>query len=61
MDPDVRTLLLAGALVFCGLFAAMTIAVALQYGFDVFTVAAILILLLIVPPLIGAMRNPPNR
>jgi hypothetical protein len=60
LDPDVRTLLLAGGLVFCGLFAAMTVAVALEYGFDVFTVAAIGILLLIVPPLIGAMRNPPK-
>jgi hypothetical protein len=38
----------------------MTLAVAIEYGFDVFTVAAILILALIVPPLIGAMRNPPN-
>jgi hypothetical protein len=61
VDPDVRTILLAGGLVFCGLFAAMTIAVAVEYGFDVFTVAAILILVLIVPPLIGAMRNPPGK
>ena len=60
MDPDVRTALLAAGLLFCGLFAAMTLAVAIEYGFDVFTVAAILILALIVPPLIGAMRNPPN-
>ena len=60
MDSGVRNLLLAVGLVFCGLFAAMTIAVALEYGFDVFTVAAILILLLIVPPLIGAMRGPPK-
>jgi hypothetical protein len=54
-------MLLAAGLVFCGLFAAMTVAVAIQYGFDVFTVAAILILALIVPPLIGAMRNPPRK
>jgi hypothetical protein len=60
MDPNVRTLVLGVGLVFCGLFAAMTVAVALEYGFDVFTVAAILILLLIVPPLIGAMRSPPK-
>jgi hypothetical protein len=61
VDPDVRVLLLAAGLVFCGLFAAMTVAVAIQYGFDVFTVAAILILALIVPPLIGALRNPPRK
>jgi hypothetical protein len=61
VDPDVRAILLAAGLVFCGLFAAMTVAVAVQYGFDVFTVAAILILALIVPPLIGAMRNPPRK
>jgi hypothetical protein len=60
VDPDVRTMLLAGGLVFCGLFAAMTIAVAIEYGVDIFTVAAIAILALIVPPLIGAMRNPPR-
>jgi hypothetical protein len=61
LSPDVRNLLLAVGLVFCGLFAAMTVAVALEYGFDIFTVAAILILLLIVPPLIGAMRGPPRN
>jgi hypothetical protein len=59
VDPDVRTVLLAGGLVFCAFFAAMTIAVAIEYGVDIFTFAAIAILALIVPPLIGAMRNPP--
>jgi hypothetical protein len=58
VSPDVRNLLLAVGLVFCALFAAMTVAVAVEYGFDIFTVAAILILLLIVPPLLGGMRNP---
>jgi len=52
-----RTALLAGGLIFCGLFAAMTIAVAVEYGFDVFTVAAAAILLLLVPPLIGSLRR----
>jgi hypothetical protein len=61
LGPDVRNLLLAVGLVFCGLFAAMTVAVAVEYGFDIFTVAAILILLLIVPPLIGGMRGPPSN
>ena len=61
MDPNVRTMLLAGGLVFCGLFAAMTAAVAIEYGVDVFTFAAIAILALIVPPLIGALLNPPDE
>jgi hypothetical protein len=58
VDRDIRTALLAGGLVFCGLFAAMTVAVALEHGVDVFTVAAIAILALLVPPLIGGLRNP---
>lgn len=52
-----RTALLAGGLVFCGLFAAMTVSVAVEYGVDVFTFAAGAILLLLVPPLIGALRD----
>ena len=40
MDPDLRTALLVGALIFVGVFAAMTVAVAVEYGFDVLTVAA---------------------
>ncbi|MQA73826.1 MAG: hypothetical protein GEU88_05690 [Solirubrobacterales bacterium] len=57
MGRDVRTALLTLGLVFCGLFAAMTAAVAVEYGFDIFTVAAIAILALIVPPLIGALLH----
>ncbi len=60
MDRDIRTALLVGALIFCGTFAAMTAAVAIEYGFDVFTVAAIAILALLVPPLIGALRRGPE-
>ena len=60
MDPDVRNALLIGALIFIGLFAAMTIAVAVEYGFDVLTVAAGVIVLLLALPLIGALRNPPD-
>ena len=60
MDPDLRTALLVGGLIFVGLFAAMTITVAVQYGFDVLTVAAIVIVLVLALPLIGALRNPPR-
>lgn len=60
MDPSLRTALLAGGLIFCGMFAAMTVAVAVEYGVDVFTFAAGAILALLVPPLIGALLNPPE-
>ncbi len=60
MDPDLRTALLVGALIFVGVFALMTVAVAVEYGFDVLTAAAGLIILMLVLPLIGALRNPPK-
>jgi hypothetical protein len=60
VDPDLRTALLVGGLIFVGLFAAMTIAVAVEFGFDVLTVAAGVIVLLLALPLIGALRNPPD-
>ncbi len=60
MDSDLRTALLVGGLIFVGVFAAMTIAVAVQFGFDVLTVAAGLIVLMLALPLIGALRNPPK-
>ena len=60
MDPDLRNALLIGGLIFVGLFAAMTIAVAVQYGVDVLTFAAGVIVLLLALPLIGALRNPPR-
>ena len=60
MDPDLRNALLLGGLIFVGLFAAMTIFVAVEYGVDVLTVAAVVIVLLLALPLIGALRNPPD-
>jgi hypothetical protein len=60
VDRDLRNALLWSALIFCGLFAAMTVAVAVESGFNVLTVAALLILALLVPPLIGSLRRPPN-
>jgi hypothetical protein len=60
VDPDLRNALLIGGLIFLGLFAAMTIAVAAQYGIDVLTVAAFLIIGMLALPLIGALRNPPK-
>lgn len=60
MDPDLRAALLIGGLIFVGLFAAMTISVAIEDGFDVLTVAAGVIVVLLALPLIGALRHPPD-
>jgi hypothetical protein len=60
MDPDLRTALLAGGLVFCALFGLMTVVVAIEYGIDVFTFAAVAILTMLMLALIGAIRNPPD-
>jgi hypothetical protein len=60
VDPDLRNALLIGGLVFVGLFAAMTIAIAVQYGVDVLTVAALVVVVFLALPLIGALRNPPK-
>lgn len=57
MDPDLRTALLIGGLIFVGLFAAMTVSVVLEDGVDVLTVTAAVIVVLLVLPLIGALRD----
>lgn len=59
MDPGTRTAILISGVVFCGLFGAMTIAVAFSSGFTVFTVFGLLIVAMIGSGLIGAIRNPP--
>ncbi len=61
MDPDLRTALLTGAIIFVGLFAAMTISVIAENGLDVLSVSAVVIVILLGLPLIGALRNPPRR
>jgi hypothetical protein len=53
-------MVLTAALVFVGFFAAMTVSVLIEEGFDILTAAAIFVLVLIVPPLISAIRNPPQ-
>ena len=53
-------MVLTAALVFVGFFAAMTVSVLIEEGFDILTAAAIFILVLIVPPLLSAIRNPPR-
>ena len=60
MDPNLRAVLLAGGLVFCGLFGAMTVVVAIEAGIDIFTFASAAVLLMLSLALIGAIRNPPR-
>ncbi len=60
MDPDLRTALLVCGLIFVGLFAAMTASVAISSGFDVLTVAAFAIVVMLGSALLGALRNPPG-
>jgi hypothetical protein len=59
VDPDLRTALLAGGLVFCLLFAVLTISAAVDTGFDIFSVVSFGIIGMIAAGLIGAIRNPP--
>jgi len=59
VNADLRTALLVGALVFVGLFTAMTISVAAE-GVDVLVVLALGIALMFAIALIGALRNPPD-
>jgi hypothetical protein len=60
VDPDLRNALLIGGLIFLGLFAAMTVTVIAQYGLDIFTVAALVIVGMLALPLISALRDPPK-
>lgn len=60
MDPGMRTAILAGGLGFCLFFVFMTIAVAFDSSFDIFSVVSLVIIGMIVLGLIGAIRNPPD-
>jgi hypothetical protein len=59
VDPGTRTAILVAGVTFCALFGALTIAVAIDNGFTVFTVIGLLIVAMIASGLIGAIRNPP--
>jgi hypothetical protein len=56
-----RSAFLWVALVFCLLFGGMTAAVAAESGFDVFTLASFLIVLMLMLAVDGALRNPPGK
>jgi len=57
VDPDLRSALLIGGLIFVGLFGAMTVSVALEDGITPLVVAAGVIVFLLALPLIGALRD----
>ena len=59
MDQNTRSALLGVAIAFCALFTLITIEVAVESGFDIFTVISLLIVGMIAAGLIGAIRNPP--
>ena len=61
MDPRVRTAILIGGLLFCVVFAYLTIAVAVRSSFDVFSLVSFLIILLVASGLVGALRHPPDE
>jgi hypothetical protein len=56
-----RSAFLWVAHVFCLLFGGMTAAVAAESGFDVFTLASFLIVLMLMLAVLGALRNPPGK
>jgi hypothetical protein len=70
VDPDLRNALLILGLIFCGFFAAVTIAVIVDTGLRVRTygdigaiglyAVSLLIIVMIAVGLIGALRNPPD-
>jgi hypothetical protein len=59
LDPTTRQALLGFGILFCVIFALMTISVAIESSFDIFTVISLLIIGMIAGGLIGAIRNPP--
>ena len=61
VNPDLRTALLVGGLLFVGLFAAMTLSVAIDDGVDILTFVAVAIIGMLALALIEAIRNPPDE
>ena len=55
-----RSAFLVVGLAFCVLFGGMTVAVAAQYGVDIFTLISLLIVGMILIGVVGALRNPPD-
>ena len=60
MDPLLRMLALFSGLLFCALFAAITVVVAARNGVDLAVVLSLAIVALVLLGLVGAIRNPPR-
>jgi hypothetical protein len=56
-----RLLVLGAALVFIAGFAFLTYASVVREGFDVLTLLAVFILVLLTVGIVGALRNPPKE
>jgi hypothetical protein len=50
--------ILAAALVFIGLLGGLTVAVTIEHGPDILTVASLLVLAMFFFGILGALRNP---
>ena len=61
MGPDLRTAVITAGVIFWGVFALMTLTVILEEGIDILSISAIVILVLLAPPLFGSLlRGPPK-
>ena len=56
-----RDAFLLVALVFCVAFGGMTAVVASESSFDIFSVAAFAIVVMLMLAIFGALRNPPDE
>lgn len=60
MDPDLRTALLFGGLLFVVFFAGMTLVVLFQDGFSILVVFAFIVIGLLAVAVWGAINAPPD-
>jgi hypothetical protein len=61
MEPEVRAALLIMGLLFVAVFGLMTVAVVVESGLDVLSVAAFAIVAMVLIGIVGAFRQPPGK
>jgi hypothetical protein len=61
MEPEVRAALLVMGLLFVAVFGLMTVAVVVESGLDVLSVAAFAIVAMVLIGIVGAFRQPPGK
>jgi hypothetical protein len=61
MEPEVRAALLVMGLLFVVVFGLMTVAVVVESGLDVLSVAAFAIVAMVLIGIVGAFRQPPGK